>query len=289
MLSTNVIVPVGEGPLRNLLKSRMSFWKEKIVVITGGSAGLGLAIAREFGRQRATPVIISRNPANLELAIAALKQDQIDAHAIVADVLIVEQIAQAVAEIASRFGRIDVWVNNVGRSVRIDLAQATADHFRELMEVNLISAVNCTRAVLPHLERSSGHLVNIGSLSSRTAWPFLAPYTTSKFALAGFTQQLRIEGPANVHYLLACPGPIQRDDSGLRYQGATEQLPGHALQPGAGARIEGLSATKVAKGIVRACQRRRVELVMPLRVRLLFVIAAFSPRLADWVLRRVMH
>ncbi len=267
----------------------MSFWKDKIVAITGGSAGLGLAIAREFGRQGATLVIISRNLANLELAIAALKQDQIDAHAIVADVLIVEQIAQAVAEIVSRFGRIDVWVNNVGRSVRIDLAQATADHFRELMEVNLISAVNCTRAVLAHLERTSGHLVNIGSLSSRTAWPFLAPYTTSKFALAGYTQQLRIEGPANVHYLLACPGPIQRDDSGLRYQGATEQLPGHALQPGAGARIEGLSATKVAKGIVRACQRRRVELVMPLRVRLLFVIAAFSPQLADWVLRRVMH
>ena len=267
----------------------MPFWKDKIVVITGGSAGLGLSIAQEFGRHGAKLVIISRSRANLETAVAALKQEQIDAHPIVADVLQIEQISQAVHEIASSFGQIDVWVNNVGRSVRIDLSQATAEHYRELMEVNFISAVNCTLAVLPHLERSSGHLVNIGSLSSKTAWPFLAPYTTSKFALAGYTQQLRIEGPANVHYLLACPGPIQRDDSGLRYQGATEQLPGHALQPGAGARIEGLSAARVAQGIVRACQHRRAELVMPLRVRLLFVIAAFSPRLADWVLRRVMH
>lgn len=267
----------------------MSDWKEKIVAITGGSAGLGLAIAREFGARGAKPILISRNRARLEQAVSELASLQIDAEFFVADVLVESQVAAVIGEIVSRHGRIDAWINNVGRSVRIDLAQATSAHFRELMEYNFFSAVHCTQLVVQHLEKTGGHLVNIGSLSSRTAWPFLAPYTTSKFALAGYTQQLRIEGPPNVHFLLACPGPIQRDDSGSRYQSPKQPLPGHALQPGAGARIEGLAADKVARAIVRACDRRQAEVVMPFRVRLLFVINAISPRLADWILRRLMH
>lgn len=266
----------------------MSHWKDKIVAITGGSAGLGLAIAREFGRRGAKIVLISRDQKHLERAVAELAQERIEGDWVVADVLDEAQVAQAVEIISQRHGRIDVWVNNVGRSIRVDINQATAEHYRELLEVNLMSAVNCTRLVLPLLEKTGGHLVNIGSLSSKTAWPFLAPYTTSKFALAGYTQQLRIEGPRNVHYLLACPGPIKRDDAGSRYNHDGHQLPGHALQPGAGARIEGLTAATVARGIVGACERRKAEVIMPFRARILFAIAAFSPRLADWILRKLI-
>jgi uncharacterized protein len=266
----------------------MPKWNDKIVAITGGSAGLGLALAKEFGRRGAKPILISRSQENLERAIAELTAEQVAGEYLIADVLNEAQIGQAIARIAQRHGRIDAWINNVGRSIRIDMAQASPEHYRELLEVNLISAITCTRLVLPHLEKTAGHLVNIGSLSSKTAWPFLAPYTTSKFALAGYTQQLRIEGPRNVHYLLACPGPIKRNDAGLRYNGGGQQLPGHALQPGAGAKIEGLSAATVARGIVRACERRRAEVVMPFRARILFAIAAFSPRLADWILRKLI-
>jgi short-subunit dehydrogenase len=267
----------------------MAKWQDQIVVIMGGSAGLGLALAKEFGKKGARPILMGRSADKLAAARTELAAENIEADVFSADAQREDELRQAVEQIIRRHGKIDAWVNCVGRSIRIELSRATSDDYRELMEVNLISAINGTRVALPHLERTAGHLVNIGSLSCRTAWPYLAPYTTSKFALAGFTQQLRIEGPRNVHYLLACPGPIQRHDAGRRYESEAKRLPGHASEPGAGARIEGVSAVRVARGIIRACERRKAELVLPLRVRLLFVIAAFSPRLADWILRRLIR
>lgn len=267
----------------------MSFWKDKIVVITGGSAGLGLAIAEEFGKQGAILILLSRNQDNLTAAVEHLANRRITAHGMPADALIDDQMESAVADVVRRFGRIDVWVNNVGQSTRVGIREATPHDYRELIEMNLMTAVRCSRLVLPHLEKSSGHLVNIGSLSSKTAWPFLGPYTASKFALAGYTAQLRIEGPKNVHFLLACPGPIQREDAGQRYHGGRHSLPGHALEPGAGARLDGLHAQTVARGIVTACRRRRGEVIMPWRAKILFIITSISPGLADWILRRLIR
>jgi short-subunit dehydrogenase len=265
----------------------MGKWQDKIVVVTGGSAGLGLAIAREFGRRGARPVLVSRNEQNLKAAADELGKDSIVADSLVADVLSDSQVQSAVDEIVRRYQRIDVLVNCVGRSTRVPVTEAAAEDYRELMEINFLSAVNCTRACMPALQQARGHVVNIGSLASKTAWPFLAPYTASKFALSGFTKQLQVEGPRQVHFMLVCPGPIQREDAGYRYDRASDQLPERALQPGAGAKVEGLLAADVARKIVRGCEKRKLELVMPWRARILFVISAISPRLANWILRRL--
>ncbi len=267
----------------------MAKWQDKIVVVTGGSAGLGLAIARAFGRRGARPVLISRNEQNLQIAADELGKDSIVADSLVADALDEPQVARAVDEIVRRYGKIDVLVNCVGRSTRVEVTQATTADYLELLEVNFLSAVNFTRLCLPALERASGHVVNIGSLASKTAWPFLAPYTASKFALSGFTKQLQVEGPRNVHFMLVCPGPIKRDDAGFRYDRSGNQVPERALQPGAGAKIEGLTAADVVRKIVRGCERRKLEIVMPWRARILFVILAISPRVANWILRRLSN
>ena len=267
----------------------MTNWKNKIVVITGGSAGLGFAIAQAFGKFDAKPILIGRNEARCRSAVQALANQSIIADFETADVTNQQSATTAIDQIVDRHQQIDVFINNAGRSIRVDLMKATVEQYRELMEVNFFAAVSCTQHVLPILADSSGHLVNIGSLSSRTAWPFLGPYTTSKYALAGYTHQLRLEGPRNVHFMLVCPGPIARDDSGSRYNDESGHVPETALKPGAGARLKGISANYVAKKIVAGCRRRKREIVLPIRARLLFAISSLSPPLGDWISRRMMN
>ncbi len=108
----------------------------------------------------------------------------------------------------SRFGRLDVLVNNAGRSMRGKVLDTTPEQFRELMELNLIGLVRCTRAAAPHLLQQRGHVVNIGSLGAKSAARWLGAYPATKFAVAAYSQQLRLElGPQGLHVLLVCPGP----------------------------------------------------------------------------------
>lgn len=265
----------------------MGRWANKVVVVAGGSTGLGFAVAREFGQRGAIPILLSRAPQNLTRAVEALRAAGIAAESQAVDVLDETALQAVVTTLHQRHGGIDVLVNAVGRSTRIELDKADPGQYRELFELNVISAIHCTRACLPALQARRGHVVNIGSLSSKTAWPFLAPYTVSKFALAGYTRQLQVEGPPEVHFMLVCPGPIRRADAGQRYERGDQQMPPWAMQPGAGAQIDGLEPSYVARRIVRGCERRSLELVLSWRARLLFLISVVSPALATWILRRL--
>jgi len=154
------------------------------------------------------------------------------------------------------------------------------------MENNFFTAVRCSIAAMPHLEKSSGSIVNIGSLAAKTAWRNIAPYVTSKHALSGFAHQLRLESPDNVHCLFVCPGPIRRDDSRERYQEQAKGLDESAAAPGAGVKISGLDPDSLARKIVVAVEKRKSELVVPAKSRILFSILQLSPRLGDWLLRK---
>lgn len=262
----------------------MSSWSQKVVAVTGGSAGLGLTIAKQFAARGVKIALIARSSETLKKAKQNFEADKV--LTVSADVTNRQQTTDAIATIIDRFGQLDVLVNNVGKSCRTELFATTNDDYRSFMEINFLAAVNCTTAAIKALERTSGHVVNIGSLSCKTAWPFMAPYTTSKFALAAFNHHLRLEGPSNVHYMLVCPGPIKRDDAGVRYDDQTDGLPDSARKPGAGARLRGMSPEKLADQIITGCERRKLE-IMPFRTRMAYVALAWSPRLGDWILRRL--
>ena len=265
----------------------MSKWENKTVLVTGGSAGLGLAIAMAFAKQGADIVIVGRDMGRLRTAAAKLEQFDSKVLTIKADVTNETEARQVFEKTEAEFGQLHVLVNAVGKSVRTDFGSVDLGHYREFMDVNLYSAISCTSCALRLLEKVSGHVVNIGSLSSKTAWPYMAPYTTSKFALAGYTQQLRLEGPSNVHAMLVCPGPIKRDDGGVRYNAQSENVPEAALQPGAGVKLKGLDPDRVARAIVKGCEKRKPEIIMPFKPKLLFILSAISSRLGDWLLRKI--
>ena len=164
--------------------------------------------------------------------------------------------------------------------------ETSADKFRELFELNFLSLVRCTQAAAPHLIAARGHVVNIGSLAGKSAARYLGAYPASKFPVSAYSQQLRLElGPQGLHLLLVCPGPIARLDAGQRYEAAN--LPPEARQPGGGVALPGIPPEELAAKILRACERRQAELVIPGKARWLFAIAQLSPSWGDWIVRKM--
>lgn len=268
----------------------MPHWKNKVVLITGGSAGLGLALAKAWSRRGARVVIVARGVDTLEKAAAELQAETAGAEVLTiqADVTQDADVLRVVQTTIDRFGSLDVLVNCAGRSMRGAVAETTPADFEAAWQINFLSAVRCTRAALPHLLQSKGSVVLIGSLASKTASRFLGAYPATKFPLAAYAQQLRLELESEgLHTLLVCPGPIRRDLSENRYAEQAAGLPSSAAEPGGGVKLKGLDPAKLAEDIIRSCETRQAELVSPGKSKLLFAISAISPRLGDWLVRKM--
>jgi uncharacterized protein len=270
----------------------MTNWSGKVVIVTGGSSGLGRAIAATFAERGAHVVIAARGSDALQRTAAELSQAGCAVTAIPTDVTRQESVDALIAQTIARFGRIDVLVNNAGRSSRRAVLDTTPEDFAALVEINLLGLVRMTRAAAPHLLTAHGHVVNIGSLAGKSATRFMGAYPASKFAVSAYSQQLRLElEPQGLHVLLVCPGPIARDEpraaDSERAQEDTSGIPESARKPGAGAKVKLLQPEDLAARIVQACDARQPELVIPGKARILFAIAALSARWGDWLVRRM--
>jgi NAD(P)-dependent dehydrogenase (short-subunit alcohol dehydrogenase family) len=264
------------------------YWREKVALVTGGSSGLGRTIADALGRAGAKVVIAGLEPDGVRAAAEEMKSAGVDVLGVTVDITRQEDVDRLFQQTVEHYGRLDCLVNNAGRSMRGKVLDTTPDQFRQLLELNLIALVRCTRAAVPHLLATHGHVVNIGSLAAKSASRWVGAYPASKFAVAAYSQQLRLElGPEGLHVLLVCPGPIARKDERLYPLAGLEDVPERARAPGAGVRVGRIQPEWLAGAILQACQRRRPELVVPGRARLLFALAQLSPRLGDWLVRRM--
>ncbi len=262
-------------------------WSGKRVVVIGGSAGLGLAIARKFAAQGAKLILVARDENRLRIAAETIGGDILT---IAADVTRDDDVERMTATIHQELGDVDVVACVAGKSDRGKVLDTSPEQMQQLLELNFLSVVRCTRALAPSLRRRRGHLVLIGSLASKSAARFLGAYPASKFPLAAYAQQLRLEVPHDeLNVLLVCPGPIRRDDAGVRYAQQAADLPESAKSPGGGVKLKGLDPDDLARRIVVACERRKLELVIPGRARLLFAISALFPALGDWILSKMMR
>ena len=204
------------------------------------------------------------------------------------DVTDADSVSRLVEQTVETYGKIDVWVNNAGRSSRGLAKDISAEEFADLLELNFLALVRCSQAAIPHLLTSSGHLVNIGSLSAKTASPYMGGYAASKHPVAAYSQQLRLENnPRDLHVLLDAPGPIRRQDDQPRYQDQSRNLPATAGTAGGGVKLKGICPKRLSAKIIRACQRRQPELVVPAKARLLFALAQLCPRLGDWIVKKM--
>jgi uncharacterized protein len=265
----------------------MDFWHDKVVLVTGGSSGLGRVIAEAFAAAGAKLAFVGLEADAVRQTADEMRAAGHDVLGLHADITRQDDVDRLMAQALERFGRLDVLVNNAGRSMRGKVLDTTPEQFRDLMELNLIALVRCTRAAVPHLLKQRGHVVNIGSLAAKSAARWVGAYPATKFAVAAYSQQLRLElGEQGLHVLLVCPGPIERKDARLYPLAGLEGVPDSARAPGAGVQVHGIPPQQLAAAILRACERRRPELVMPGKARLLFAISQLCPTLGDWIVRR---
>ncbi|BBO34104.1 3-oxoacyl reductase [Lacipirellula parvula] len=265
----------------------MSYWQDKVCVVAGGSAGLGLAIGRALAKRNARVVLIGRRQDALDAAAGELQRAGGNVTPIAGDMAWQEDVDRVAAEVTEKFGRVEMLCNCAGRSTRGKVLDAAPEDFQQLFEANFYTMVRATRAFAPLLLKSRGHLVNIGSLASKVAPRYTGAYPASKFAIAAYTQQLRLElGDQGVHAMLVCPGPFTREDNGKRYAADGVGVPAAAQAPGAGAHLKTLDPDYVAERILKACEQRRADLVIPAKVRILCALSQLSASWGDWLLTR---
>jgi short-subunit dehydrogenase len=262
----------------------MDYWHGKRAVITGGSAGLGRALAEVLVGRKARVALVARGQEALDQAAGELTDRGGDVLAISADVTDDAELPRVAATVRERWGGVDIVCHCAGRSMRSLAVSTPVAQYRELLDLNFLSSVRCIQAFHDMLVESRGHFVLLGSLAGKIAPRYYGAYPASKFAVSALAQQLRLElGPKGLHVLLVCPGPIQRDVE-RRYE--ADNVPAEALSVGAGAKVRKIKPRRLSMRILRACERRQAELIVPSEARLLFALSQLWPTLGDWILRR---
>jgi NAD(P)-dependent dehydrogenase (short-subunit alcohol dehydrogenase family) len=242
-------------------------FRGRTVLVTGGSRGLGLLLAREFGRRGARVAICARDAAALERARHDLERHGVVAVAVTADVADPAQVERMIEEVRQRLGGPDVLVNNAGVIEVGPLDTMTMADFDEAMAVNFRGAVHTTLAALPELRRRRGRIVNIASIGGKIAVPHLVPYSASKFALVGFSAGLRAElARDGVIVTTVCPGLMRTGSP--RNDSIGDALP-----------IVSTDAERAARQVVDACRRGAAEINLGAPYRLVARMHGLAPGL----------
>jgi NAD(P)-dependent dehydrogenase (short-subunit alcohol dehydrogenase family) len=263
-------------------------WGGRVVVITGGSRGLGLVLARALSARNARVALLARDAAELARAKASFPATA-RVLAVPCDVRDAHQARAAIDEVVTTWGRLDVLVNNAGVIVSAPFVETNDDDFRALLDVHLWGTLHMTRAALPHLVgRRGARIVNVTSIGGKIPVPHLSAYCASKFAQAGLSavmaEELRETG---VRVVTVYPG-LMRTGSHVNAQFKGDLAAEYAIFTSAGT-LPGISmgAERAARAIIRATESGRSELVLPFLVRQVARAAALVPGAAQQVMAAV--
>lgn len=254
----------------------------RVIVVTGGSSGIGLATVDHLLDAGSTVVAVARGGDALEQVAAARSSRPGVLEVAALDVTDAAAVDGFVADLVARHGKVDGWVNAAGITTYGRFETLPAEEFDRVVAVNLLGSANGARAVLPRFrDQGEGVLVNIASVLGRFGTPLMSPYVASKFAVRGWSQSLRMEvrDAPGVSVCAVLPGPV---DTPL-FQHAGNRT---------GERIESpslpMDPDRVAEAIVGLLRRPRREVVVGQASRLLFLAFAVAPGVAERVLGPAM-
>jgi short-subunit dehydrogenase len=260
----------------------MTELKGKRVLITGGSSGIGRALALEFAKRGAVLAIVSRRLEKLVEAgrdIRLAYPDGAPPLAIPCDVTDGESVGRLIKSCVDRWGGLDILVNNAGIGVYGDADRTSLEDFRAIMEVNYFGALQSTMNVLPFMRKAGqGLIVNITSIAAKHGVPYLAAYSASKAALAALSQSLRAElAQSGISLMIVYPGYTETDFF------TTEKKVGGAVRPSK----PYAPPEKVARAILKAIEREKHNVVLSPEGRALALFEKIFPRLVEAAMRRI--
>jgi short-subunit dehydrogenase len=260
--------------------------KNKTVLITGGSRGLGLVMAREFAREGSRLVLCARDEQELDQARIDLENSGAEVMVVPCDIRNQQDVNAMIASVNARFGAIDVLVNNAGVIQVGPLEVMTHEDFELAMQAHFWGPLNMIMAVLPAMrQRKAGRIVNITSIGGKVSIPHLVPYSASKFALVGLSKGLRAELMKDgIKVTTICPGlmrtgsPRNADFKGKhRFEYAwfsiSDALP-----------LLTVSAENAARQIVRACKSGQAELVISVPAKIAVLFDSLFPEMMSQML-----
>ena len=251
--------------------------KDKVVIITGGSSGIGRALAHQFGKEGARIMITGRNREALSGVEASLKAAGIEVLAFQADVSKEEDNKTMAQYAVDQWGGIDILINNAGISMRALFEEVDLDVVKKVMDINFYGALYATKYCLPYIIRRKGSVVGVSSIAGYRGLPGRVGYSASKFALQGFLEVLRTEMlKKGVHILTACPGFTA---SNIRKTALTKDGTAQGESP----RDESkeMSAEQCALLIYRATRKRKKHLVLTTQGKLVVWMNKFFPGFMD--------
>lgn len=253
----------------------------KVAVVTGGSRGLGLALARELARRGARLALCARDEAELEDARRELQGAGADVFVAPCDVSNQDDVRHFVQRVRETLGQIDVLVNNAGVIEVGPLEAMDESDFEEAMQTHFYGPLYFSLEIAPELRRRrDGRIINISSVGGKVAVPHLAPYCASKFALTGFSDSLRSElSKDNVYVTTVCPG-LLRTGSALHAKFKGKALEEYALfKRGAVLPLVTMEPSRAARRIINASSYGRAELILTPQAKLAVKARALFPEL----------
>jgi short-subunit dehydrogenase len=235
----------------------MSTNKNKVVWITGASSGIGEAMVRAFAAEGAKLILSARRTEELLRVKKEINLRDSDVLILPLDLSDTSKTDELTKEVISKFGRIDILINNGGMSQRSLTAETPLEIDRKIMEINFFGTIALTKSVLPYMiKQNSGHIIAMSSIAGKFGFYFRSAYAASKHALHGFFESLRMEVQHNnIKVLIVCPGKIKTNISinAITGNGGKHNKMDESQE-------RGLSAEECARQILSGIKKNKEEL-----------------------------
>jgi len=251
-------------------------FKDKVIIVTGASSGIGLASARLFGSLGAKVVLAARRLEKLqEIAVSVGPEERV--LCVQCDVSVEDDCKALVERTVERFGGIDILVNNAGLSMRAMFKDLDLKVIHKLMDVNFWGTVNCTKYALPYLLERKGQVVGVISIAGYSALPARTGYSSSKYAIRGFLDTIRIEHLKDgLNVLVFAPGYTS---SNVRNAALTADGSAQGETPLDEGRL--MSAEQCAMHLAKALYKRKSEVILTGLGKATVIAHRLFPRLTD--------